>query len=299
MDLCRGSLLAQPWSDWNFLTPPERRQMADFVALLRAQPACFARPRFILGNPWHSEPYGYCCTDGARAFVALNNCTWNDVVLPLSLSPAWGLPDGEAWDVYRWYPDPAKLSGPGEGLCLRPFEVVFLEVVSRGTAPSLERVFPDAPQTSLFAEPSRALTVAALEPAGLGALSLLCDADNSASPVPRRTLQVAVVAPAATTHATLAVSLELFRNERRQVCYDFGRYVAGTATLDGQAITVQPVIHARTHPVGWQAWRVPLEPAARERHVVLTVTVATNADAVLRWQAYFVPGPARKSGADR
>jgi hypothetical protein len=59
MDLCRGSLLAQPWSDTAWLSPPERQQMADFIALLRARPGCFGNPRFILGNPWKYGPYGY------------------------------------------------------------------------------------------------------------------------------------------------------------------------------------------------------------------------------------------------
>ena len=42
MDLCRGSMLAQPWSDTPWLSPPERRQMAEFIALLKAQPGVSA-----------------------------------------------------------------------------------------------------------------------------------------------------------------------------------------------------------------------------------------------------------------
>ena len=51
MDLCRGSMLAQPWSDTPWLSPPERKQMADFIALLKAQPGCFGNSRFVLGDP--------------------------------------------------------------------------------------------------------------------------------------------------------------------------------------------------------------------------------------------------------
>ncbi len=51
MDICRGSLLAQPWSDAAWLSPPERKQMAEFIALLKARPECFGNPRFILGDP--------------------------------------------------------------------------------------------------------------------------------------------------------------------------------------------------------------------------------------------------------
>ena len=135
--------------------------MADFIALLRASPECFGNPRFILGNPWNSEPYGYCCCDGQRAFLALNNCTWEDRLLPLELSPAWGLPDGQLWDLYRWYPDPARLAGESQAfgaevsIALRPFEVVMLEVVPAGQAPSLDRPFETRPIPTGFAEPSR------------------------------------------------------------------------------------------------------------------------------------------------
>ena len=51
MDLCRGSMLAQIWADNDWLSPPEWKQLAEFLALLRAQPKCFGNPRFILGNP--------------------------------------------------------------------------------------------------------------------------------------------------------------------------------------------------------------------------------------------------------
>ncbi|NQU11513.1 hypothetical protein HQ590_12025, partial [bacterium] len=101
MDLCRGHLLAQVWSDRAWLSPAGRRQMAEFLALLRARPQCFGNPRFILGNPWKDEPYGYCCTDGNRAFLALNNCCWSDTTVRLTLDERWGLPGGHRWDLYR------------------------------------------------------------------------------------------------------------------------------------------------------------------------------------------------------
>ncbi len=163
MDLCRGSLLAQPWSDTPWLSPPERKQMADFIALLKAQPGCFGNSRFILGDPWKDEPYGYCCTDGQRAFLAIHNCCWKDTVPRLELNSAWGLPDGQAWDLYRWYPDPARLSGNAEtfgrevSISLRPFEVVLLEVVPAGQPPALDRTFDVKPIPARFAEASRSV----------------------------------------------------------------------------------------------------------------------------------------------
>jgi hypothetical protein len=160
MDMCRGNLLPQVWADNDWLSPPEWRQLADFVALVRAAPKCFANPRFIFGNPWNDEPYGYCCSDGRRAFLAINNCTWQDRSLPLELNSAWGLPDGKRWDLYRWYPEPAQLKGE-EGtvgsqtdVFLRPYEVLLLEVVPAGERPSLDRDFAAQPLVTAFAEPS-------------------------------------------------------------------------------------------------------------------------------------------------
>ncbi len=50
MDLGRGSLLAQVWTDTAWLSPPERRALADFVALLKTNSGCFSNTRFILGD---------------------------------------------------------------------------------------------------------------------------------------------------------------------------------------------------------------------------------------------------------
>ena len=165
MDLCRGSLLAQIWSDTPWLSPPERKLMADFITILKARPQCFASSRFILGDPCKDEPYGYCCSDGSRAFLALNNCTWSDSALRLKLDSAWGLPDGQTWDLYRWYPDPAQLRGnaqffgPGVSIWLRPFEIVLLEVVPSGQPPVLDRPLKVQPIPSGFAEASRPVTI--------------------------------------------------------------------------------------------------------------------------------------------
>jgi hypothetical protein len=163
MDLCRGSLLAQIWTDYDWLSAPERQQLAEFIALLKAQPKCFGNPRFILGNPWKREPYGYCCTDGQRAFLALNNCTWSDATLPLELNSKWGLPDGVHWDIYRWHPDPARLEGGTGAIALRPFEVDLLEVVPAGQPPALQRDFAVRPMPDHFAESSRPIPLTLAE----------------------------------------------------------------------------------------------------------------------------------------
>jgi hypothetical protein len=167
MDISRGHLLAQIWSDTPYLSPDERRQMADFIALLKAQPECFRNPRFILGNPWKEEPYGYCCTDGNRAFLAINNGVWHDSTLTLELNPTWGLPDKKRWDVYRWWPNAAKLGGEHGAkttIALRPFDIVLLEVVPAGEPPTLNRKFESQPMPATFAEPSHTLPITVGKP---------------------------------------------------------------------------------------------------------------------------------------
>jgi len=163
MDLCRGSLMAQIWTDTNWLTPSERRQLADFIALLRSNPDCFDNSRFILGDPWKSEPYGYACANRQRAFVAIHNACLDDRVVTLKLGPEWGLPDHGTWNVHRWYPQPATLLDHGKPLgrkaqiILRPYPVTLLEVTPVGEPASLGRSFPEAELSTEFAEPTRTL----------------------------------------------------------------------------------------------------------------------------------------------
>ncbi|MBM3891216.1 MAG: hypothetical protein FJ388_19060, partial [Verrucomicrobia bacterium] len=167
MDISRGHLMAQIWSDTPYLSPDERRQMADFIALLKAQPECFRNPRFILGNPWKDESYGYCCTDGKRAFLAINNGVWRDSALTLELNSAWGLPDGKRWDLYRWWPNEAKLGdthGSKTTVALRPFDIVLLEVVPAGEAPTLNGKFGLQAMPTSFAERSRELPITVGKP---------------------------------------------------------------------------------------------------------------------------------------
>jgi hypothetical protein len=47
--------------------------------------------------------------DGLRAV------TWEGRVVTLNRGPAWGLETGGPWDIYRWYPDPARLVREPEG----------------------------------------------------------------------------------------------------------------------------------------------------------------------------------------
>ena len=234
MDLCRGSLLAQVWTDTDFLSPPECRQLADFMALLRANPDCFGNSRFILGNPWKNEPYGYCCTNGKRAFVAIHNACLKDSRVTLGLGPAWGLPETDRWDVYRWYPQPAKLcdhgqpSRPDMQIVLRPYSVVLLEAVPSGRPPSLGRAFSEAAALTAPAEPTRQL-------------------DLTTAPAGSRLL--------------LQTRLPATRSGGMLLVVGGRDAPAVTAWLSGQEIKAQPVwLDERTAPAAWKAWRLEVGP---------------------------------------
>jgi hypothetical protein len=144
--------------------------MGEFIALLKARPECFGNSRLVLGDPWKDEAYGYCCTDGKRAFLAINNFGWEDRAVAVDLGPAWGLTTGHRWDLYRWYPDSARLAGPeggfaeGARLAMRPFEVTLLEVVPHGEAPTLAREFAPQPLPMRFAEQSRPVAISTAPP---------------------------------------------------------------------------------------------------------------------------------------
>ena len=166
LDICRGSLLTHFWSDPNCFPVADRPQMAEFIGLLKARPACFVNPHFI-GDARTDDVWGSRYSDGSRAIIALDNGSWHDQVVPLELNPAWGLPDQGQWDVYCWYPDHVQFTsgdnkpfGRRTSIALRPFTVL-LEVVPVGQEPSLARTWQRQPMPTSFVEASRDVAVRA------------------------------------------------------------------------------------------------------------------------------------------
>ncbi len=276
MDLCRGSLLAQPWSDTPWLSPPEREQMADFIALLKERPDCFGNPSFILGNPWKIEPYGYVCSNGKRAFIALNNCTWNDVALDLQLNQHWGLSGAAPWDLYRWYPDPAQLQDNGAKFgktvpfSLRPFEVVLLEAVPAGTAPSLGRSFSALPLPGTFEEPSRELTLVT-------------------SQAQRESIVKGEVPPCK-RGGTLVITTEMRKGSVPVTTTNVGKYFAARGLLAEEVVPCHPVLgNAIYAPTSWQAWRIPTEASPSPRTFQVSITNNVEMNPALVCRGYFLP----------
>ncbi len=262
MDICRGHALAQIWTDPGWLTPPERRQVHEFIALMKAQPACFTNARLILGDPWKAEPYGYSCSNGRRAFLAINNGTWEDRTVTLDLGPAWGLECDGPWDIYRWYPDPARLVGGVEGfigaapIAMRPFEVVLLEVVPRGEAPSLPRTFREEPLRTGFSEASCAVPVQVAEPETAG-----------------EPWTVSGTIPASAAGGIFAVVLELADESGQPLeLGNLGSFFAAEATVAGAPAMAQPALGPEGYPSSWQTWRIAVPPGAPTQSFAVCIT---------------------------
>jgi hypothetical protein len=280
MDLCRGSLLAQPWTDTSWLTPPQRQQVADFIALLKERADCFRNPRFILGNPWNNQPYGYACSNGRRAFIALNNCTWRDAIIVLELNPLWGLPSAPAFDLYRWYPRPAQLTREGGGfspqaslasaLALRPFEIVLLEAVPAGEPPALNRRFTPQERLVGFEEPSReiALTVSGTA-TGLSIKGGL---------------------PKCSSGGNLAVEVRMTKDSLAFLSKDIGANFDLHGQLAGSDVRCHPVLGKKLAGAScWQAWRVAVEASSETRAFEFALNSRFEKEVVLTAAAHFVP----------
>ena len=303
MDMCRGSLLAQPWSDDDWLNPEERKQMAMFMELLKENPDCFRHPKLILGDPWKQEPYGYSCSDGERTFIALFNSSWTDLEADLLPDEYRDPPDAEKWQVFRWYPDPAHLdfgdSRKAVHIAMRPFDVTLLEIVPDGTAPSLNRSFPTVQPISNFSEPSRNLELSVIEQDESAHLEVRAETDEDAGGTEgqvKRTFilfgQVPTNSAGGTAEAdgTIAVSVELFRGSKRFSRRNAAAYFAVKASVGGGTTEAEPVLAAEGYPSGWQAWRIAVPPGCEERTLELTCTVMLPEDVEVRPQGRFIPG---------
>ena len=297
MDMCRGSLLMQPWTDAHWLTPPERRQFARFLDLLRQRPECFGNPRFILASPWEHKPYGYCCGDGDRAFIAVTNPTWEDVRVSLQLGPEWGLARGAGYELYRHYPQPARLRFRDDPiLLLRPYETVLLEAVPRGQAPTGGVRMPSAAPVREFREGSREIPLHVSRPKGNRGPAVEAEkrpVHDIFGPIAGRLVKTVRCLrgeiPACSTAAVAVVSAEITRQGRALPVPSVAGHFGAQAWLRGRGVEIQPVLPGRTYPAAWQAWRLPVEPSLRPRPFELCVASVLPEDAELSFGGHFVP----------
>lgn len=300
MDLCRGSLLLQVWSDRDWLDPPGRRLLGQLAALLRAAPRAFTDPLPIGGDPWRDEPYGYACADGEQAFVALFNVTWRDTSMALELGPGWGLPEDRDWRVVRHYPDRAHLtaSGPvraGTELALRPFQVVLLEARAARKGVDDMPGLPSAPWPGGFDEPSRALMPTLAPVAGVAPLPLALDGlPSRGAPMPpapktKLTFRLHATVPPTPSGGLAVPWVRIVRDGLPLPVEDAGAHFAVACEVDGETTMVEPVVRDRTYSVSWQAWRVPIAPGGAARAIDVRLTAALPEGAALEPGGAFIP----------
>lgn len=293
MDLCRGNLLFQPWMGEDALSDDELRDMAGFLRLLRKRPGCFRNSRLILGDPWRNEPYGYACSDGKRAFVAVNNFAWNDFPVAFGNPAEFGLDPAASLTVFRHYPEPAKLSAKTD--CLHPFQVALYELVPNGGMPSSDAKFPEAPALPRSRESTVALPLEVKETAA-GILreektvvtAGVYDAIKESTDT-WRGLAVTGHVPASRAGGMLAVTVMASHAGKAAPTGSMGSFFKARVTVNGVTGEAMPVLPDKTYPATWQAWRIDSPAAAAGIPFALAIACRLGADVRLDFRACFIP----------
>lgn len=275
MDLGRGSLLLQPWSDPDFLKPEDRDVLARFWHLLRTSPECFAKPRWILGDPWKNEPYGYLCTDGERSFVGVHNASWDY----LRLTPReLGLPEKSSAEYVCWFPQPVRRGCPsGDVLIeLAPFEVVLFEVADREMLSDASRDLPEAPWPQPSSRICRAASVKVNESARKRATTFPRP-PAAVPPIPGdaryEEQEFELNVPAG--DGTLFLSIELTRAGLPLPLEDAGSHFE----LGGEGVV--PVLPRHAFSTPWQAWRIDAASSRAGFHGILQAVLPENTKCLL------------------
>ena len=283
MDICRGQMLPQLWTNTSYLDPVGRTQMATFIELVKARPACFANSRFIIGNPWKNEPYGYACPDGNRAFIAINNGVWHDSTIPLELNDQWGLPAHGKWDIYRWYPKPARLTAAARKpiLTMGPLETVLLEIVPQGAAPSLTRKWQRS-EMSRVAGP-RSFDI----PLDVGKGTVKHTPQGVA-----RDYRIGVQLPASDHNACLAVTAEFFKDGQPFLTLWNPNVLIMHGNSNGKLIEFSPTINPSVgtwYPSCWQTWRLNIPANSTLPMLELNIKSSLPLNVDIRWRGYLIP----------
>ena len=283
MDISRGHLLAQIWTDPGWLSPPGRAQMGEFIQLLKGADQSFRNCRFVYGNPWKDEAYGHLCSDGQRAFVAINNGAWSDHTFRLELNSEWGLPNGQTWKVYRWYPNPAQIRDRNRELFqnraeipLRAFETAMFEVVPSGQQPTLPRTLPMQEIKQPFAEPTVEIPLQV--------------SDDSMVPAQQteRSIKLRGDAPQSKLGGLLVVTVELRDKGQPYWIKEQGKAFSLEGTLNGGAVMPVAAL-SKGNGSPWQSWRIEVPASSGPQTLALSLITSVGKEIGLVFKAYFIP----------
>jgi hypothetical protein len=276
MDICRGSMLLHIWSVNDAIPEKDRPQMAEFINLLKAAPECFGNP-VPLGNPFSDDWWGYSCTDGKRAMIAIDNGSWEDQLINLELNSSWGLLDDVEWDIYCWYPDHTKFKtvgnsafGPKEQMIMRPFSAVLLEVVPKGHKPSLsvndwdERELPVR-----FSESSQEIEITSFEDTEM-----------------EKTFTIKGKMPLLKGKGWLAITTEI-KKDGKPFFSRNNKAVSVEGNLDRKPVEFEPAHLQSRSP--WQTYRLQVDEASSGKKFQLSFKIPLEKDAVLNSKSYYIP----------
>lgn len=140
MDLGRGNLLfPQLWGDIYLLSGEDVAFLMEMVSLVKKNQSLLLKRTGVFGDTWKNEVYGYAYFQGSHGFVFANNVHFASRKAELTLGPGMGLEaqTGQPVEIISHFPDRNRLLGEDGSefkvggrmeLCLRPFEVMMLEV---------------------------------------------------------------------------------------------------------------------------------------------------------------------------
>lgn len=279
MDICRGSMLLHIWSDNDCIPLKDRPQMAEFINLLKASPGCFRNPH-MLGNPFKDNWWGYCCTDGKKAFIAIDNGSWDDQLINLELNSSWGLPDDVEWDIYCWYPHHIKFEASTkktfvakEQIIIRPFTALLLEVVPHGRKPSIKDIdWKESEMPVRFLKRSQAVEV------------------TSAISRTEKGIEFAVngILPSQKVKGWLAVTTEFIKNGKPAFSLE-NKPLSMKGSIDGKNIEFAAALDNPLFPAVWQTYRYLADEDASGKEFSLSCVTNLKKEIEIVIKAYFIP----------
>jgi len=278
MDICRGSMLLHIWSDNDCIPANDRPQLAEFINLLKASPECFRNPHPI-GNPFKDDWWGYCCSNGEKAMIAIDNGSWEDQLITLELNPLWGLPKDVDWDIYCWYPNHIKFKssnnysfGAKEKIFIRPFTAILLEIVPKSHKPSLNNNnWKEESIPIHFFERSNAVEIS----------SSIQRTDNGSS------FSVTGKLPLIKGSGWLAITTEFIKAGKPFLSLN-NKPSSIKGNLDGKSVEIEVALNNPNYPAPWQTYRLKLNKSSSIKEFQLSGNTMLESDIELIIKAHFV-----------
>jgi hypothetical protein len=162
-------------------------------------------------------------------------------------------------------------------------EIILLEVVPHGEAPTLGRKFDVQPMPAAFAEPSRALALHEVKPKGQNAAEW-----RAIDPVEKQLRQRGEVPPTK-SGGILTLSIELKQGAHPLYIHHRDGHLKFTGSLDEKPAAFQPMVANGWYQAPWQAWRLPVSPSEKPQPFDFQIHSDLPADVEYRLSAHFVP----------